>query len=79
MLALMNKILDATEVEGTVGECLSELANLSWILKDEQEFVTMKRQEEYLARHIPKHQSLDQQLGSALKVGTIGLPKSLVP
>jgi len=39
----------------------------------------MKRQEEYLARHIPKHQSLDQQLGSALKVGTIGLPKSLVP
>ena len=35
MLALMNKISDATEVEGTVGECLFELANLSWILKDE--------------------------------------------
>lgn len=39
----------------------------------------MKRQEEHLARHIPKHQSLDQQLGNALKAGTTGLPKSLVP
>lgn len=37
----------------------------------------MERQEE---RHgpLPKHQSLDQQLGNALKAGTTGLPKSLV-
>ena len=39
----------------------------------------MERQEEYLARHIPNHHSMDQQLANALKAGTTGLPKSLVP